>query len=244
MNETFEMPLVRLLTGFNHDDSDCVKSLKDISDQFSLDSDGLFWGCIGALDGLAVRIKCPTLKEVPDPGNFFCRKNFYALNVQALCDIKKQFLWVSTGHHGCTHDSTAFSEMQLHEFLLEIGDKLKESGFFLVGDSAYSLAAWMHVPFDDAEGSSSEDAFNFWQSNSRICIEVAFGELIKCWGIFWRCLPSVPKIVETSSPLQCIRTTFLLTVAMNLTMIFSATFPSKEWSTKQMLVNPSLQWSL
>ena len=59
---------------------------KQTADAFAQKTDGKFWGCIGALDGLAVRIKCPSQRMVPDPGNYFCRKGFYAFNVQAICD--------------------------------------------------------------------------------------------------------------------------------------------------------------
>jgi hypothetical protein len=32
------------------------------------------------LDGLAVKIRCPTLSDlISDPGNYYCRKGFYAL---------------------------------------------------------------------------------------------------------------------------------------------------------------------
>lgn len=33
---------------------------------------------------------------------------------------------------------------------------------------------------------ADKDAFNFWQSNSRITIECSFGILAMRWGIFWR----------------------------------------------------------
>ena len=55
--------------------------------------------------------------EVPDPGNYYCPKGFYALNVQAICDRKKRFLWCLTGHKGGTHDSKAFFETKLYDLL-------------------------------------------------------------------------------------------------------------------------------
>ena len=45
------------------------------------------------IDGIAVRIKCPSSTEdnvITDPGNYFCRKGFHALNVQGMCDAKKR----------------------------------------------------------------------------------------------------------------------------------------------------------
>jgi hypothetical protein len=148
---------------------------------------------------------------ISDPGNYYCRKGFYALNVQAICDKLRRFIWVKTGNKGSTHDSTAFAGTRLNQELLsKLAEKLRAKGFFLVGDKAYPLLVYLLVPFDNAESMSPEDAFNYWLSNSRIQIECAFGkfqhicsclycvpttlflsvigELIMRWGIFWRTL--------------------------------------------------------
>ena len=74
---------------------------------------------------------------IQDPGNYFCRKGFYAHNVQAICDKRRRVIWTSTGHKGSTHDSTAFMETQLFELLEENADWLEDKGYFIVGDSAY-----------------------------------------------------------------------------------------------------------
>jgi hypothetical protein len=77
-----------------------------------------FLGCIGALDGLAVKIRCPMLSDlISDPGNYYCRNGFYdALNVQAICDkLLHRLLWVKTGNKGSTHDSTAFDGTRLNQ---------------------------------------------------------------------------------------------------------------------------------
>ena len=47
-------------------------------------SGGASYGTFGAIDGLAIQMKCPS--GVADPVNYYCRKGFYALNVQAICD--------------------------------------------------------------------------------------------------------------------------------------------------------------
>jgi hypothetical protein len=78
--ETFHFPLPALIRDGNW------SALKLIADQFTVKTGGILWGTIGALDGLGIRIKCPGFKFVSDPGNFFCRKGFYGLNVQAICD--------------------------------------------------------------------------------------------------------------------------------------------------------------
>ena len=62
---------------------------KSITSNFSLRSDGVLDGCIGALDGWLVRIKCPSNWEVKNPRKYFSRKGCYAINVQAIVDLKK-----------------------------------------------------------------------------------------------------------------------------------------------------------
>jgi len=75
---TFHFPLVPWLRERNWG------ALKNLASLFAEKTDGVFYGPFGALDGLAVRIRSPTLKEIPDPGNYYCRKGFYALNTGNL----------------------------------------------------------------------------------------------------------------------------------------------------------------
>ena len=117
LNKTFEFPLVTLLKEFEKGTVEATKKLSEMSDDFASESNGFFGGCIGALDGLAIRIVRPA--NVPDAGNYFCRKNFYAINVQAICDKKKRFTWVSF-HQGSAHDSFAWSQTQLRDLLERI----------------------------------------------------------------------------------------------------------------------------
>lgn len=164
--------------------------LKLVSEKFAAKTGGLFWGAIGALDGLAIRIKCPTKKDgINDPGNYFCRKGFYALNVQAICDRDKRFTWVSCCHKGSTHDSTAFAETRLMEILQQMSGELWEEGFFIVGDQAYPISSFLMVPYPEVDPTNdpvrAKDSFNYYLSSERIFIECAFGELIMRWGIFW-----------------------------------------------------------
>ena len=64
-------------------------NIQEISNLFSSRSDGVLKRCIGALDNLLVKIFCLTNEEVENPGKYFSRKGFYALNVQVIVDMKK-----------------------------------------------------------------------------------------------------------------------------------------------------------
>ena len=198
---TFQFPLVNWIV--NKDEA----ALHTVAEGFASASGGIFRNCIGALDGVAVKIKCPVASDViRDPGNYFCRKGFYALNVQAISDQSRRVLWMSTGHKGSTHDSTAIMETQLFKILEDNSDWLEDKGYFLVGDSAYPLMGHILVPYSDAKSASPEDAFNFWLSNSRIQIECTFGEIVMRWGILWRKLlfdiEDVGKVVTAAALLH------------------------------------------
>lgn len=183
---SFDFPLVTWIRTGNWD------ALHQLALQFAESSNGVFMGPFGAIDGTAVKIKCPTFTEVPDPGNYFCRKGFCALNVQAMCDRLKRFIWCFPSNKGSTHDSSAFANSQLCDLLNEehVLMELLLRGLFIAADSAYVLAPHMICPCDVTEITGpckeSRDAFNFYLSSCRIHIECAFGELVMRWGIFWR----------------------------------------------------------
>ena len=95
-SKTFTFPLHELL----------VKSdwpaLKVIAAESGARTDGIYNGCFGTFDGIAIWVKCSSTNNVSNPGNDYCRKGFYALNIQAICDRRKRFLWCSAGHKGGT----------------------------------------------------------------------------------------------------------------------------------------------
>jgi len=179
INKTFTFPFVDALRNEN------IQFFKDLSNSFSEDTDGVFLGCIGANDGMAVKIRCPTITELlKNLGAYFCRKVYHALNLQAICDKYKRFLWISSRHVGGCHDSRAFLETRLYKLLKEKKEFLRNNQFYIAGDSAYNPESFLLTPHEDALSSSMEDDYNFWHSNSRI--RSALGELVVRWGIFWR----------------------------------------------------------
>ncbi len=108
---TFKYPLlVKALEEEN------IEYFKDISSPFAEcgASNGVFRGCIGAVNGLAIKIKRPTFTgTLRDPGAYYCQKGFFlhALNCQGtICDNnKKVHQWISSRNIGSSHDSLAFT---------------------------------------------------------------------------------------------------------------------------------------
>lgn len=143
--------------------------------------------CIGAIDGCAVRIRQPLLDDVPNPSNYYNRKGFHALNLQAICDSNRRITWYCCKSAGSTHDSTAFVTTALFERLKD--GLLLESGYFLIGDEAYALEEFMMVPFSGSGLEEYKDSFNFYASQLRINIECTFGMLVNKWRILAVALP-------------------------------------------------------
>jgi hypothetical protein len=161
-------------------------AIERIRTEFAEKTNGIFWGCIGALDGWLVKIHCPSLRELRNPGKYFSRKGFHAINVQVIVDKKKRILWRYIGEKGSSHDSKVFNESGLGKYLLEYADSLHARGLYIIGDSAYSIRSYLLTPFDNAQPQSIEDNFNYFLSSNRIYVECAFGEIDRRWGIFWK----------------------------------------------------------
>jgi hypothetical protein len=70
---------------------------------------GLLNGCIGALDGIFIRTRCPTAKETTKARDYYSgHKKAIGLNVQALCDSQLRFMHVSIICPGKTNDLKAY----------------------------------------------------------------------------------------------------------------------------------------
>lgn len=171
--------IVETLPGIKLDDPE---SLRKVSQSFSRFSQHKLVGALGAIDGFLVRIECP-YRSVENPLRYYCRKGFYALNCQVICDGYRRVLWASIKHSGQTHDLEAFKDTVLYQQLVE-SDKI--DSFALLGDSAYQSSEFMFVPYDQALPGTKEDSYNYYQSRSRICIECTFGEVFARWGFLWR----------------------------------------------------------
>lgn len=143
--------------------------LAGLSAAFSSRSGGVLTGCVGALDGMAVCIRKPRIDECGGkPWHYYNRKGFYALNLQAICDANKRFLYLSIRCPGSTHDSTAFDVSALG-MRIDRGEMTKP--YWIAGDNAYRASEFIVVPWPGRNLDVWKDSFNFWHSNSRITIE-------------------------------------------------------------------------
>jgi hypothetical protein len=84
-------------------------ALERMSREFYAANGGSLEGCVLAVDGIAIKIQKPSSLDTSNPNQFYCRKGFHALNVQAGCDARLRFRIASIEHVGSTHDSLAWS---------------------------------------------------------------------------------------------------------------------------------------
>jgi hypothetical protein len=102
---------------------------------------------------------------------FFSRKGFFALNAQAICDAERRFLGLSICAPGSTNDNLAWDLCStakwlkaggLHDVSVGAADELGlPSGFFLVGDNAYTNSDSMAVPFQGSGLTHAQELYNY-----------------------------------------------------------------------------------
>jgi hypothetical protein len=107
---------------------------------------------------------------------------------------------ISIGLPGASSDCIAFEGSDLYE-RLEGG--LLMNGLVLYGDKAYINTRYMATPFPNVS-SGSKDDYNFFQSQLRIRVECAFGQLVSRWGILRSAMPLNITIVRTVAMVNCL----------------------------------------
>jgi hypothetical protein len=160
------------------------------------------FGCVGALDGILIPIRKP--RDDLCPRKYFCRKGYYALPVQVVCDSSYRFLFMSALTAGATHDNLAFSVSNLSEALT---NNALPDGYWIAGDETYQCSDSLLTPWPSslARDDSAKDAFNFYQSSLRIHIEQSFGQLVRRFGILWRPLQfNIHSVFEIVHACMCV----------------------------------------
>ena len=145
----------------NHDDQ------REIARGFQSKSEVGINRAVGCIDGIVIWMHKPTKEECEaagvDESKFFCgRKHKFGLNLQAICDHKKRFIYISVMYGASASDHIAFEVSDLRQ-------KLSEEGFlapFLVlfGDNAYINTRFMATPYPNTAQNTAKDNYNFFHS--------------------------------------------------------------------------------
>ena len=147
---------------------------------------GLFHGVVGAIDGWLCPHSRP--REQNNQLDFFSGHYMrFGSNVQAVCDARLRFICIAFAAPGKTNDLLAFRRCYaLRDWLDELHSR-HDARYYLIGDNAYLLHDSLLIPFSGASRSDeAKDSFNFFLSEMRIRIEMAFGLLTTKWRVFRR----------------------------------------------------------
>ncbi len=157
----------------------------------------IFMRVVGAIDGILVKIRCPSTHECHGAENYWYHKSYFTLNVQTVADVHSRFIFVSFDNPGATHDAKAWSFSAL---ACTIAGGGLFQGFYLLGDAAYRGCRQILTPFVGSRITTTESIFSFYHSSLRMVVEWAFGMLVNRWAILQRplkvSLKKDPRIIE------------------------------------------------
>ena len=149
------------------------------------------WGfpnCGGAIDGSHIPVSPPSELHT----DYYNRKGWYSIVLQALVDHKYCFMDVYVGWPGSVHDARIFANSNLYQqglnaTLFPRSSLLLDGSdvpVVILGDAAYPLLKWLLKPFSHGTTNRDERNFNYRSSRARMVIENCFGRL----KARWRCL--------------------------------------------------------
>lgn len=146
--------------------------------------DGIMNGCVGAIDGMLQKTIAPKKNEVSNVRSYYSgHYEHYGLNCQGACDVNLRFIYFGVIGPGSMNDNIAFSVAgNLSETIKNL-----PQGMYFVGDAAYTVSDTLLIPFTGADRDVEQnDIFNFYLSQLRIRIEMAFGLLVNRFRILKR----------------------------------------------------------
>ena len=144
---------------------------------------------VGAVDGTHIPIICPE-----DSGaDYYNRKCFYSIIMQAIVDYQGLFIDVYIGWPGKVHDARVFVNSSFYKGMIN-GTLFPQRNrvirgvkvpLQILGDPAYPALSWLMKPYPEHAGMTEQmKHYNYRQSRARIVVENSFGRLKGRW----RCL--------------------------------------------------------
>jgi DDE superfamily endonuclease len=149
----------------------------------SVSQDGAISNCVGVVDGYLLRIRVPSKKEVKNVRSFFSgHYQCYGINIQAAADHQSRFIHFAFAAPGVTGDRDAIKQCSLFDLIEAL-----PLGMCVIGDAAYQPTEHMVPVYQGVDKLNTKyDNFNFFASQCRIRVEMAFGMMQSKWGILQR----------------------------------------------------------
>jgi hypothetical protein len=130
----------------------------------------------GVLDGTPVVF---SQKPHIDGETFYNRKSQYAINLQLICDDKKQIRYFISGWPGSCYDCDVFSNGKM----FKNPESYFNEGEFLIADSGYVLQKYCCIPYKQPYAELPENkVFNELYACGRVLIEHVNGVLKARWS--------------------------------------------------------------
>ncbi|XP_065323698.1 uncharacterized protein LOC135930836 [Gordionus sp. m RMFG-2023] len=175
-----------------------------ISQEFLLQSG--FPNCIGAIDGKHIYIKSP-----PNSGSqFYNYKHRFSINLLALTDINRRFIYIDVGAYGKQSDGGVFRNSSLYRELINHTLDMpapkpfpgcnEAMPFVMVGDDAFPLSNYLMKPYPKRNLTTEEREYNMRLCHARVSVERSFGGIVKKFDILSKPieigLPSIEIVIK------------------------------------------------
>ena len=159
----------------------------------SISKEGCIWNCVAVVDGYHLQTITPSATEVRNVRSFYSgHYKTHGVNIQGACDHHCRFVFLGVAGPGVMGDRDAIKQVELHNLI----DALPGL-YCVIGDCAYTPSEKMIPIYRGADATTARyDNFNFYASQLRIRIEMAFGLMTKKWGILTRPLSVKMKHVK------------------------------------------------
>ena len=134
--------------------------------------------CICVFDGYLLHKEQPRKKMVGNQRQYYsghyCK---FGVNIQAACDHNSRFLYFALAGPGSMNDKTAIHHCALGRYI-----ECLPSGYAAIGDVAYEPTEHLTPIFYGVnQPDPLHDNFNYFTSQLRIHIEMAFGLMQMKW---------------------------------------------------------------
>ena len=155
------------------------QKLQEIVDEFEN-----LWGfpqVAGAIDGSYI----PILKPKESPSDYYNRKGFYSILVQAVVNSRGRFIDVTIEWPGKVHDARVLVNSNFYHRgmagrLLPDWKRVINGvniPLLILGDPAYPLLPWLQKAYPETGSlTQQQQHFNYRQSRARMVVENSFWE--------------------------------------------------------------------